>query len=69
MKTKNANPRFPLGVPVNRATGSPSLRPIPGRPNWYVDARGVEHYVEPGAPLPGPASASVTPPRRGRAGG
>ena len=39
------DPRFPLGKPLNRSI-EPSMRPIPGRPNWYVDVRGVEHYVE-----------------------
>jgi hypothetical protein len=38
--------RFPLGTPLNRPPES-SLRPIPGRPNWFVDSRGIEHYVEP----------------------
>ena len=40
------DPRFPLGTPLNRVAKSP-LRPIPNRPNWFVDSRGVERYVEP----------------------
>jgi hypothetical protein len=40
------DPRFPLGIPLNRVA-RPPLRPIPGRPNWFVDSRGVERYVEP----------------------
>jgi len=39
------DPRFPLGKPLNRPA-PPSLRPIAGRPNWFVDSRGVERYVE-----------------------
>lgn len=39
--------RFPLGVPVNRPATTNPLRPVPGRPNWWVDAKGVERYIEP----------------------
>lgn len=42
-------PSFPLGIPLNRPAEA-SLRPIPGRPNWFVDSHGVEHYVEPARP-------------------
>ena len=45
------DPRFPLGTPLNRPT-APSMRPISGRPNWFIDSRGVEHYVERPAPQP-----------------
>ena len=45
------DPRFPLGTPLNRPARSP-LRPIPGRTHWFVDARGVERYVEPARPTP-----------------
>jgi hypothetical protein len=37
--------RFPLGTPINRPAPQP-LRPIPGRPNWYIDSHGVERYLE-----------------------
>jgi hypothetical protein len=40
------DPRFPLGTPLNRVAKSP-LRPITGRPHWFVDPRGVERYIEP----------------------
>jgi len=40
------DPRFPLGVPLNRVA-KPPLRRIPGRPNWFVDSRGIERYIEP----------------------
>jgi len=40
------DPRFPLGAPLNRAA-KPPLRSIPGRPNWFVDSRGAERYIEP----------------------
>lgn len=39
------DPRYPLGIPLNRPA-APSLRPISGRPNWFVDSRGVERYLE-----------------------
>lgn len=39
------DPRFPLGRPVNRPAPT-LLRPISGRPNWFIDSRGVERYVE-----------------------
>jgi hypothetical protein len=41
------DPRFPLGTPLNRVAAKSPLRPITGRPNWFVDPRGVERYVEP----------------------
>lgn len=40
------DPRYPLGKPLNRPAPPSSLRPISGRPHWFVDARGVERYVE-----------------------
>ena len=40
------DPRFPLGTPLNRVAKLP-LRTILGRPNWFIDSRGVERYVEP----------------------
>jgi len=40
------DPRFPLGIPLNRVA-KPPLRRIPGRPNWFVDSRGIERYIEP----------------------
>lgn len=46
------DPRYPLGRPLNRPA-TPSLRPISGRPNWFVDARGVERYLERPAQQPG----------------
>jgi hypothetical protein len=52
----STNSRFPLGAPVNRPA-KPALRPVAGRPNWFVDSRGVEHYIE----LPSrPATPSKT---------
>jgi len=40
------DPRFPLGNPLNQVA-EPTLRPIPRRPNWFVDSVGIERYVEP----------------------
>lgn len=45
MPMNAADSRFPLGKPINRRTPQP-LRPIPGRPNWFVDSRGIERYLE-----------------------
>jgi hypothetical protein len=44
--------RFPFGAPTNRKATAPELTPIPGRPNWFIDKRGQEHYREPGASRP-----------------
>lgn len=44
---------FPLGEPVNRKPPDPELRPDPHkRPNWYIDRKGKEVYVEPTKPKP-----------------
>jgi hypothetical protein len=55
------DPRFPLGIPLNRVA-KPPLRRIPGRPNWFVDSRGIERYIEPtrAAPVCGPAIGART---------
>jgi hypothetical protein len=41
--------RFPLGEPTNREKPS-ELTPIHGRPNWLLDRKGREVYVEPPRP-------------------
>ena len=46
-----SEPSFPLGTPVNRPPAPAELTPIPGRPNWFKDRQGVEHYVEPARPV------------------
>jgi hypothetical protein len=38
---------FPFGVPINRPLPKPGMTPVAGRPNWFKDKNGVEHYVEP----------------------
>jgi hypothetical protein len=43
--------RFPLGAPLNRPL-EPALRPIAGRPDWFIDSRGKEYYIEHSANLP-----------------
>lgn len=55
MKQEPAEPHdFPLGAPTNRKPEPPAERPIPGRPGWYTDRAGVEHYRQP----PGPTTHS-----------
>ena len=43
------DPRYPLGTPVATAVIPPSkrLRPIAGRPNWFLNAHDQAVYVEP----------------------
>jgi hypothetical protein len=43
------DPRFPLGVPVNRRNPK-DLTPVSGRPGWWKDRHGVERYIEPVKP-------------------
>ena len=45
----NPDERYPLGAPLNRQD-PPKLKEIPGRPGWWVDAKGNEKYVEPPRP-------------------
>lgn len=43
-----ADPRFPLGSPINRPVPAPVWVPIPGRPGWLKHREsGREVYVEP----------------------
>ena len=56
--------RFPLGVPVNRPVTNDTLRPVPGRPGWWVDAHGVERYIEPNPPPPAVPPVPPVPTRR-----
>lgn len=45
----SADPKFPLGEPINRPKPT-DLVPVPGRPGWFRDKKGVEQYVEPVKP-------------------
>lgn len=40
--------RFP-----HREEPQKAMTPIAGRPNWWRDSNGVEHYVEPPRPVQG----------------
>jgi hypothetical protein len=46
-----SDPRFPLGVPINRPAPASPWHPIPGRPRWekHIET-GQERYVEPVKP-------------------
>lgn len=49
-----ADPRFPLGTPINRPV-LPTWIPIPGRPGWMRHrVSGREVYVEAQKPAPWP---------------
>lgn len=47
----NADPRYPLGLPLNRKP-PPALRQVPGRPHWFLDEHDIAHYVDPDKPVP-----------------
>ena len=49
MSDDKPDQKFPFGTPVNRPP-APGPRPIPGRPNWVRDEKGIERYVEPVRP-------------------
>lgn len=57
----STDPKFPLGETLNRPK-IPDLVPVPGRPGWWRDKKGVEHYVEPVKP---PVWAPLCVPRAG----
>ena len=41
------DPRFPLGVPLNRNVSPVRWVAIPGRPHWFRNNRGEVRYFEP----------------------
>ena len=49
-KSFGADPRYPLGVPINRRSPPPEFVPIKGRPGWWRNGRtGEEKYLAPSA--------------------
>lgn len=47
----DCDPRFPLGTPINRKRVPAWVR-VAGRPNWWRDPDGVEHFVDPDGFVP-----------------
>jgi hypothetical protein len=48
-------PYFPLGPPTNRKEPEPALHPAVGRPDWWIDGKGLDRYIVPPAkPVPHP---------------